>query len=213
MKTSEFTRIITAVVILAIVIGFKETMQGNPAFLAQALFFSMLIIGISILSKKWMASLFEMDVEHRLWTMSRWGWLKQNHLQSPLPTGIVFPLIASLFTKGTLKLMTLLTYETTARKTRAARSFGNYRYVTTTDWHNGLIGAAGVVGVLLLALMSYFFTQQSEVLVKMAIYYAFVSIIPFSDLDGSQIFFGSRILWGTLATVTTIFFLYALLLR
>lgn len=212
MKPFEFAHLLGAIIVLTLVIGFASSLSVGPGVFAQALFFSALIILVAIAGKKLMAHLFEMDVEHRIWTWSRWGIRKQDHLKKPMPAGIILPLIVTLFTLGTVKLMTLLTFETTARKTRAARRFGTYNYVSTTDWHNALVGAAGVISILLLALVNYFVTNNNELLSKMATYYAVANLLPLSDLDGTHIFFGSRVLYTALAAITLVFFGYALFL-
>ena len=107
--------------------------------------------------------------------------------------------------------MTILTYNTTALKRRAAKRFGYYSFAEMTDWHNALIGAAGIIVMLLLSFVSYWIPTL-EPLARLAAFYAFFNMIPFSKLDGSQIYFGSRILWYALAIITLIFASYALLL-
>jgi Zn-dependent protease len=77
-----------------------------------------------------------------------------------------------------------------------------------TDWHNALVGAAGIIAILLVAFISYWYAGL-ETLSKFATFYAFSNMIPFSKLDGSQIFFGSRVLWATLSIITLIFTAYA----
>jgi hypothetical protein len=77
-----------------------------------------------------------------------------------------------------------------------------------TDWHNALIGAAGIVAVLILSIISYLI-PWSDSLWRLSAYYAFWNMIPLSNLDGTQIFFGSRVLWSTLAIVVAIFTVYA----
>ena len=81
-----------------------------------------------------------------------------------------------------------------------------------TDFHNGLVGAAGLFSVLLLALIVYLLPTNLEYLSQMAIVYVVVNLIPFSNLDGTQIFFGSRVLWTTIATITAFFAFAAILI-
>jgi len=126
------------------------------------------------------------------------------------PFGFYIPLFFTLFSLGLIKVMTFLTYETGALKHRAAKRHGYYSYTEMTDWHNGLIGAAGVVILLLISLISYL--TGLELLSKMAAYYAFWNMIPIAKLDGTQIFFGSRIIWAVLGVITLIFALYAFVL-
>jgi Zn-dependent protease len=78
-----------------------------------------------------------------------------------------------------------------------------------SDFHNALIGAAGIIFTLALAVITYFLPVQLEQLAGLAIGYAFWNMIPVSNLDGTQIFFGSRVLYTTLAVITLVFVLFA----
>jgi Zn-dependent protease len=95
-------------------------------------------------------------------------------------------------------------------KVRAAKRFGFYSYSELTDFHNALIGAGGIIALLILSFISYF--PGFEYLSRIAAFYAFWNMIPISKLDGTQIFFGSRALWTALAIITIIFTAYALIL-
>ena len=77
-----------------------------------------------------------------------------------------------------------------------------------TDWHNALVGSAGIIAILFLSFVVYWVPQLGG-LSKVAAFYAFSNLIPFSKLDGAQIFFGSRVLWATLSIITLIFTAYA----
>ncbi len=207
MKLSELTNIFAAVLILTIVIGFSEIIKSQWSEFAKAFLFAVVIITVAVSAKKLMAYLLDSDVEHRIWSASRYWFRPQQHLSKEVPLGIVFPLFISLFTLGVGKVMTLLTYETKALKVRAAKRFGYYSFTEMTEFHNGLIGAAGIVGVLLVSFVSYF--PGLELLSKMAAYYAFFNMIPIANLDGAQIFFGSRVLYVAVGVVTLIFAGYA----
>ncbi len=210
MEADEIRDIIIAIIILTAVVSFSSVLSSNYSFIPLALLFSFLIIGINISFKKLIAYSLDADVEHKIWHMERYGYRPAWHLKKPIPAGIIFPLFFSVITLGYFKLMSILTYETRALKHRAAKRYGYYSFTEMTDWHNGLIGAAGVLGVLLLSLFCYL--ADFEALAKLSAFYAFFSMIPFSNLDGNQIFFGSRVLWATLAIVTLIFTAYALFL-
>ncbi len=77
-----------------------------------------------------------------------------------------------------------------------------------TEFHIALIAASGIIINLILAIMGYIFASWNPILEtfsKLSIYYAFWSIIPIGKLDGTKIFFGSRILWFSLLILTTLF--------
>ncbi|MBX4211937.1 hypothetical protein KW787_00575 [Candidatus Pacearchaeota archaeon] len=212
MKDSEFAHIIAAVIVLTLVISLSSIIHSDFASVPEFFLFAVIIIAVSILAKKIMAYTLDSDVEHRVWMMDRYGWKPHQHFKKEVPSGIIVPLFLSIITLGTIKFMGILTYEARALKVRAAKRFGPYSYTEMTDWHNGLIGAAGIVGILLLALITYLVPTNLEMLAKMAVFYALSSMIPFSKLDGTQIFFGSRVLWTALVVITLIFTTYAFLL-
>ncbi|MBI3334589.1 hypothetical protein HYZ97_03820 [Candidatus Pacearchaeota archaeon] len=210
MKAREIPHLAAAVLLLALVAGFSQFIKQGIGEFPLYLGFAALIIVVAVASKKLMAHLLDADVEHRLWQGSRFGFAAHHHFKKEVPYGIILPLVFSLFSIGFFKLMTFLTYDSSAQRYRAAKRFGNYSYTEMTDWHNALIGAGGILGVLLLSFISYF--PNLEVLSKMAALYAFSNMIPLSKLDGSQIFFGSRALYAALAVVTLIFLGYAIIL-
>jgi hypothetical protein len=210
MKNPELLNLSLAVLTLAIVIGFQEVAAFRPEGLILALVFALVIISVNVGAKKLMASRLDAGVEHEIWGWSRYGLRPAWHFKKEIPVGVIIPLFVTAFSLGVVKVMTLLTYEATALKRRAAKKFGHYSYTEMTDWHNGVIGAAGIIAVLLLSFVSYWFAEL-EPLARFAAFYAFFNMLPISKLDGTQIFFGSRVLWFTLAAITLIFAAYAII--
>lgn len=204
MKTSELSHILAAILLLTIISGFTFAFQAQWKNLGIAFTFSIIIITLSILAKKITARLLDSDVEHEIWQMKYFGFHRTFHLKKPIPTGIIFPLIVTIFSLGVLKFSPLLTYETRALKYRASKRFGYYSFTEMTEWHNAIIGAAGIIILLILTLVTYLLPYNLEYLSKLSLYYAFWNLLPISKLDGSQIFFGSRILWSVLASITAI---------
>lgn len=206
----EFRHCLAAILILTLVFGFSFVLNSNWDNLAWAFVFATLIIAIHVYAKKLTAHLLDANVEHQLWTMENYGVMPHKKFKSPIPTGIILPIFFALFTLGNFKFCSLLTYEARALKIRAARRFGFYSYAEMTEFHNAIIGSASIVALLLLSAVAYL--SGFEMLAKFAVYYSFFNMIPFSDLDGTQIFFGSRTLYSALALVTLIFTAYAMIL-
>lgn len=202
MQNREIVAWLSAFIVLTIVIGFKDLVHMNVEGIGTALLFSFLILAVNWGAKKMAARSLDADVEHDLWYASRYGFKPGWHLARQAPLGIIVPLVVSAFSLGAAKCMTLLTYQTSALKRRAARRFGFYSFTEMTDWHNALVGAAGIIGVLLLAIISYM--GAIDGLPSMAIYYAFWNMAPWSKLDGAQIAMGSRVLYTALALVTIV---------
>ena len=212
MKTSEFYHILAAILVLWVVSAISFAIDLEWDKVAYTFLFSALIISVSVISKKITANLLDADVEHEILEFYRFGFYPSYHLSKPIPLGIILPLIASVFSLGSLKVMTLLTYEARALKYRAAKRFGFYSFKEMTDWHHAVIGASGILFVLLLSMLAYLLPLPNlEYLAKLSAFYAFWNMLPLSKLDGSQIFFGSRILWTVLFSIATIFSILAVI--
>lgn len=173
--------------------------------------FAFLLIAVNVAGKKVVGYILDANVETEIWFWSRYAFKPGWHTRKPIPLGVILPLFITAFSLGTIKLMTLLTYEPTALKRRAARRFGYYSFTEMTDYHTALIGGAGITAILILSFVSYWIPGL-EPLARLSAFYAFFNMIPFSKLDGMQIYIGSRIIWYTLAIITLIFTTYALLL-
>jgi len=210
MGKTEWAHVTAAVLLMFVVFSLWFILSGSASGLTQVFVFSIIVVVLPVFAKKGFAYLLDSSVEHEIWEFYRFGWRPHWHFKKPVPFGLIVPLFFTLFTLGFAKVLTFLTYETKALKRRAARRFGAYSYTSMTDWHHGLIGAAGVVALLIIAIIGYF--ADLGLMSKMASYYAFWNIFPFSKLDGAQIFFGSRVLWSVLAVISFIFALYGLLL-
>ncbi|MEK6846955.1 MAG: hypothetical protein AABY16_02205 [Nanoarchaeota archaeon] len=211
MKESEIIQIILAVITLSVVIGFTDLISLNAENFGKIALVGAIIILVNIFAKKLMASHLDADVEHEIWKMQRYGLKEGDYLKKSIPAGIIFPIFITAITLGTVNLITILTYETRALKRRAAKRFGPFSFTEMTDYHNALVGAAGILSSLAVAFISYWI-PGAGLLGKIATFYAFSNMIPVSKLDGAQIYFGSRVLWATLAIITLIFTAYALLL-
>ncbi len=212
MKEKELIHVIFAIIILAIIISVnKIILESNYLYFGTAILFAFIIITTNILGKKVVAGWLDASIEHKVWFWQRY-WFKYHwKLKKPAPIGAILPLIISAFSLGFIKLMTILTYETSALKRRAAKRFGYYSFTEMTDFHISLIGAAGIFTTLVLAFIAYWIPPLEE-LSRMAAFYAFWNLLPISKLDGSQIFFGSRVIWTTLMAIALIFSAFAILL-
>jgi len=213
MKPKEFSNILSAIVILAIVLGFQFPFDKffEVENLARSFVFSAIIIFIGVFARKFAADKLDCDVEHEMWRWQRFGYKPHHYLKEGLPAGIALPLFFSLFSLGSVKLLTVLNYYAAPLRRRAARRFGYFSYGELSEYHNGLIGAAGIAAILLLSFVSYFIPGAS-LLAKYSAYYAFWNMLPLSFLDGTLIFFGSRVLWATLALFAILFTGFAIII-
>lgn len=217
MAKGELSQVLAGVLILFVVIVFGFVLKGDWLGVLKGLIFAILIIGVHIFSKKWAAGLLDCGVEHRIWGFYRYGFKAHHHFKKEIPAGIIVPLfmlffsVVFLWPAGILiKFMGILTYEARVLKRRAAHRFGPYSYSELTEWHNGLIGVAGIVGLMFLAVIAYFVGYGD--LSVLTAYYMFCNMLPISNLDGTQIFFGNRIVWVVLEVITLLFVAYALVI-
>jgi hypothetical protein len=212
MNSREILHILITILVLAVVISFTSIILGEWEKIGIALLFAAIIIVVNVTAKKAAAAALDSDVEHRIWMWSRYGFKPGWNIGKPIPLGVILPLVMTAFSLGVLKCMTFLTYETAALKRRAARRFGFYSFSEMTDWHNALIGAAGIASVLAVSFIFYWI-PGFEGLPRLAAYYAFWNMIPFSKLDGTHILFGSKVLYTALASLTIVFALAAFVIR
>ncbi len=215
MNKNEPIQIIAAIVVLSAAILAMINSQSIQQKMILPVSFSLIIIAVNILAKKISAYLLDSNIEHEIWKVSQvglkstWPW----RFKKEVPAGIILPLLgalASIIINTPVLLLAILTYESRALKTRAAKRFGYYSYTEMTEWHNSIIGASGIIAVFILSAFAYLIGQ--ETLAKIGVYYSFWNLLPISKLDGSQIFFGSKILWSVLAAISLIFIFLALII-
>lgn len=213
MKKQEIIAVLIAIVVLTVVLAFRKVVLGDIPYLGMAFLFALIVVLVNVYAKKIAAYSLDANAEHELWYWQRYGFKPDSKLRDKIPAGAALPLILTVFSLGFVKCMSLLTYETTALKRRASKRFGFYSFTEMTDWHNALIGGTGIAALLALSFLTYWSPFPIlEGLWKVCAFYAFWNMIPFSKLDGAQIFFGSRVLWTALALVTAVFTSYALIL-
>ena len=185
-------------IILAFIFSFAKEISTFFYFFV-AIFF---LIFINSIAKKISSYYLDSEIEIRLWEVKRYGFKPHKHFKRSFPSGIFFPLITAVASLGYFVWMASLIFEVKPKIYRAAKRFGLYSFSEMTEYHIGLIAASGVLINLFFAVIGYL-TGFSD-FAKLNIYYAFFNIIPFSDLDGNKIFFGSVVLWSFLAALILI---------
>ncbi len=202
---------ISAIIITCLVIGFSITILNfslnNFLYALIAIFF---VIMINVLAKKIAGYYLESDVELKLWEVSRYGFKPNKRFQKNFYAGVFLPLITTAISVGYITWLASLVFDVKAKVYRAAKRHGLYSFSEMTEWHLGLIAAAGIFANLIFAVVGYLI--NIPLFSELCIYYAFYNMIPISDLDGNKIFFGNLVLWSFLATITIIAVAYAILL-
>jgi Zn-dependent protease len=211
MNKQEIIQITLGILVLTGITIASQLFQGDFTTLVSSLIGAIVIVLIYVGARKLAARALDAEVEHELWAWQRYGFKPHQYAPRPIALGAVMPLVLSILSMGWFKVPTLFTYETEPLKRRASKRFGFYSFTEMTDWHIALIGASGIVALLVLSTISYLI-PGAETLWQVAAYMAFWNMLPISKLDGAQIYFGSRVLWTGLSLVAAVFAIYALII-
>ena len=191
--------ILLASIVLALSIAFKNTTLTLVAFVSF-----LIIITVNVFAKKVVGYYFETNVKTRFWSMYHFGLRKASHFKGSVPM-VWLPLLLSLLTKGVLWWLAILEFDVEVKPERASRRHGLYRFTEVTEWHMAWIAIWGIIANVVVAIGGYIL--GFELFAKLGIYYAAWSLVPFSSLDGSKIFFGNKILWILMVIITVILLL------
>lgn len=205
LNGKEILSLLIAMIIFAFVVSFPDLNNFALMFL-----FGFIIIFIYVLTKKLVAYYLETDIEMKIWSFQRYGLYERSYFKKPIPIGIILPFILTILSFGYIDWIALLQTDEKASKYRVAKRHDFYSFSELTEWHIGLIAASGIIASLILAIIAYLINQP--ILGKFAIFYASFNMIPIGKLDGTKIFFGSKILWVILAVFCFIFLGYVFFL-
>ena len=205
LERKEIGTLILITLILALTISFLKT-----SVLWEILLAVFLLLLLNVAAKKIAAFYLESEIEVKPWYMERYGFKAHHYFKRPFPIGIFLPIIVSLVSAGRLFWMAAMTFDVKPKIYRAAKRHGLYSFSEMTEFHIGLIAAAGVLINLLAAVIGYFLGFSE--FARLNIYFAFFNMLPISDLDGNKIFFGNIVLWSFLAIIVLIGLGYAFFL-
>jgi hypothetical protein len=191
IKKSEIASIIATTFVLALVITFAET----PQILFRTMLIIFLIIMINFFGKKISAYYYDTEIKTKLWELQRYWFRAHDKFHRPFPIGIVLPFITTALTFGLVNWMACLTFDVKKPIYKAARRHDktDYSFSEVTEWQTGAIATWGLAINLISALVAIKLGYPD--FAKLSIYYTFYNIIPFSDLDGTKIFFAHKFLW------------------
>ncbi len=193
--------ILIASLILGLAVSFLE-----PSLFFIAVISFLILISLNVLAKKIYAYYLEADTKTKFWAWYQYGFAKKSHFKKPLPM-FWLPLALSLLTTGFFWWLAILEFDVKPRVERISRKHGLYRFSEMTDWHVALIATAGIFVNIILATIGYFI--GFETFARLNLYFAAWSIIPLSNLDGSKILFGSKVLWFAMLIIISIFLGYS----
>jgi hypothetical protein len=195
LNPKELLYIVLSAVTLALIISMLESVN----IFLYALLAIFVVIVINVLAKKITAYYLDSDVEVKLWEVQRYGYKSHQQFQNPIQAGLFVPIILGILSFGYLQWLASLTFEVQPKVYRAAKRHGLYTFSEMTEYHLGIIAAAGVLANLLFAII--FYLVGLEGFARLNIYFAFFSMIPLSNLDGNKIYFGNVVIWSFLAAL------------
>jgi len=196
------------IVMVTLVIGFAISLMESVKIFLYASLFIFLIILINLVAKKVTSYYYDSNIEIKLWEIKRYGYRAGYYFKNPIPAGVIIPLITTALSLGYITWLAPITFDVKAKIYRAAKRHNLYKYSEMTEYHLAHIAAAGIIANLIFGIIGYLINQPQ--FAQFNLYYAFYNMIPFSDLDGSKIFFGSLVLWISLATIVLIGLIFAI---
>lgn len=205
LTEKEFLSIFTIWLILSFFYSFIDVFR----FLNSLLVFA-IILTVFIGAKKLTAYYYEAEEEESIWKWRRY-WFKENsYFNQPIPLGIILPIVIPFLTIGNVFWFASLQTKVRPKKSRAVKRHGFYSYSELTEWHLALISAAGILSLLILSFLAYLFNWT--LLLKLSIFFGAYHLLPLGKLDGTKIYFGSKILYAFMVIITAISLSYAFLI-
>jgi Zn-dependent protease len=145
-----------------------------------------MVVLIHSFGQKFAANMLDASTETKFWTMDRFWFAEVRKFPAPLPAGLILPLIGIFMTVGWLKFLAITTFEATALP--RLRSFSK-----VTEMQLAMIALSGAIANVLVAFCAFMLGHIDFAM--MNLFFALFSMLPISSLDGTKIFFGSRLLW------------------
>jgi len=187
----EVGYILTAVIILFVVVNFNGFIRNNFSLLS--LLYSILVIIVvlltNILAKKLAAYYYQAKIEIQPWKLYRYWFKRSQHFNKPIYAGIFIPVIFSIISYGYFLWLAVLEFDVYSTTARVSKMHGTHRFTEMTEFHIGMIAAAGVLANLILAVISYIL--GSPEITRLSVFFACFSLVPIGSLDGTKIFFSS----------------------
>ncbi len=200
LNKKEIISIVIASIIIAFSITLVETIEGFFRILVGVLG----LILINVFVKKMVAYHFESEINVKLWEFKRWGYKPKQYFKKAFPAGAFFPIISRIifFPLNGFVWMASLTFDINSTAYKSAKRHGIYSFSKISDLELAVITGAGIFANILIAILAYLINFPE--FAKLNIWFAFFNILPLSNLDGNKLFFGSKVIWTFLATITLI---------
>lgn len=199
----EVAWILISIVILWFITGIIYNVKEDSVSITPTLpllLVAALIIGVSVLAKKFAAGRYSAKIEHTVFGFQRWGFYGRSHFKNPIPMGIILPFFLAILSLGLLKPFTFLQFDAkndpAKRLTKRQGTRRAERKSEINEVDIAFISAYGFYSLLILAIIgsllnNYLSLQLGAQLTKYCIYFGLWNLLPWGNLDGGKTFYGS----------------------
>lgn len=148
----------------------------------------MAILLINVIAKKAAAFKLGCEIEIEPWTVRRYGLRKGDCFKHGLPAWLIWPVVVVWLSLGRVWWLVLTSFEVFATRRKIGR-----KYAELTEWNIALIAASGIAANLLAAVIA--FSLNYEQFAFISLWFVFFNMLPFPAYDGGRIFFGEKLFW------------------
>lgn len=209
----EIIHLVISIIFLGLIFGFDD---GAKNFVLGHWLVNLLgitlIVAISILIKESVMKLVSLskslESEYEIWNMHRVWFGSYGKLKKGIPAGIILAILFTFMSKGKFFFAAIGVHnfkEKLGARTGRSKIFIEY-------FEEATIALSGVMThvflVIFAVILSKFIARDLTNLVRINFSLALFSLLPFSDLDGAKIFFGSKILYIFSIIFVTISFMF-----
>ena len=153
------------------------------------------ILLVNILAKKILAYKLGCELEIKPWNFERYGFDRAQYFSREIPAWLIVPILAVWIGLGSIWWLVVSTFEVHATLRRVGRKFAE-----VTEWDIALIAALGIIANLIVAIAASAMGHQK--IAFASLWFVFFNMLPFPAYDGGRIFFGGRIFWVFMFTLS-----------
>ncbi|MEM4270538.1 MAG: hypothetical protein QXO70_00390 [Candidatus Pacearchaeota archaeon] len=184
---NEILGIIISIVLLASLYSFYN-FSTIPKYLA---IFSLIIL-TSIFTKKIIGYFLEIDVTTQIWNFQQYGFASRHKFKKPIPIGVLLPIFLFIFSYNNIKWLATMQTEFEIKPTKKIRKRKPWSFPEIRELDIALICFSGIISIIILALITFSLSRE---IAKLCLFYAFFNLLPIGKLDGTKLFFSSRVIY------------------
>ncbi|MDP2907496.1 MAG: hypothetical protein Q8O03_06150 [Nanoarchaeota archaeon] len=152
-----------------------------------------LVVLVHYFGHKWAARRYGTDIVHKVWSVHQYGFHTKAHFRVGIPLGSIFAVIISVLSNGKFFFTAVESFDI---KNYESARLGRWR-LKVLEREIARIAFAGPAFNMIFAFILQAFNKSGmfDQLILISCLYALYHMIPWSQLDGAKIFFGSIYLY------------------